>query len=155
MALLNKSMDAPGHGLHISEFTGIQATDISLGRFWGLIERHPDKKGCWRPTQLLVLWAQGRLAIPEELTFNGGGATVKYSPGSKYIMITDVPGMTAPWVASYWDHQKSSLPLYSRDWCGGAKLRDEGFSSSAAIDIVHQGKTIRQRLSEEYPAANG
>lgn len=161
--LLARLTDCPErHYIHISEFTDLRATDISLLRFWGLVERHPDQRGYWTLTRMFFYWADGFIKIPGELIFNGGGARVKYQPGPEMVSIGEVLDEDG-WCGIRWDQFRdrirawmrggvNRLHLHSRDWCGGAEAYNRNLPDiqqllEAGADIV-----LRQNEATSRPA---
>lgn len=63
-----------GAYLHVREFVrgGAQAgkasTDASYLVHWGLVEREPESRGLYRPTEAGVAFVRGELAVPSHLS---------------------------------------------------------------------------------------
>ncbi len=63
-----------GDYLHVRMFVrggrsaGKASTDASYLVHWGLVERHPKQRGCYRPTPNGVLFAKGEIAVPSHLS---------------------------------------------------------------------------------------
>lgn len=133
--LLDCSRWTPGHYCHVTKFTDLHATDFNFCRFWGLVEKDPERRGYWRLTRLFIYFMMGYTTLPSEIIFNGGGAKVKYTPGPERIKVTDIlPTDTLAArgrTLNYWWANKGLLDLSrtAPDWCGGADFtpfyRDE------------------------------
>lgn len=123
--LLNKSQGTPGHYCHVTEFTDLHATDFNFCRFWGLVEKDPERRGYWRLTRLFIYFMMGYVNVPSEIIFNGGGAKVKYNPGPDRVSVVDlVPEDVRDRrkrELNYWWAYGGKLDLTptSPDWCGG------------------------------------
>lgn len=123
--LLAMSQGTAGHYCHVSEFTDLRATDFNFCRFWGLVEKDPERRGYWRLTRLFIYFMKGYVNLPSEIIFNGGGAKVKYSPGPDRVSVIDlvpedVRGCRNT-ALKYWCiyRGKLDLSLTSPEWCGG------------------------------------
>ena len=88
--LLDKSQGTPGHYCHVTEFADLHATDFNFCRFWGLVEKDPERRGYWRLTRLFIYFMMGYVNVPSEIIFNGGGAKIKYSPGPDRVSVADL-----------------------------------------------------------------
>lgn len=123
--LLDKSQGTPGHYCPVADFTDLHATDFNFCRFWGLVEKDPERRGYWRLTRLFIYFMMGYVNLPSEIIFNGGGAKVKYSPGPDRVSVVDlVPGFVRDHrdrILNYWWTKEGwrDLSLTSPDWCGG------------------------------------
>lgn len=123
--LLDKSKWTPGHYCHITEFTDLHATDFNFCRFWGLVEKDPERRGYWRLTRMFVYFMRGYINLPSEIIFNGGGAKVKYSPGPGRVSVVDLVPKDVrdnrKRDLNYWWTYGGKLDLSptSTDWCGG------------------------------------
>ncbi len=123
--LLNSSKGTIGHYCHITEFTDLHATDFHLCRFWGLLEKDPARRGYWRLTRLFIYFMMGYVNLPAKIIFNGGGAKIKYTPGTERVSVVDlVPEVVRnnrKMVLNYWwDYGgKTDLAPTSPEWCGG------------------------------------
>lgn len=123
--LLVRSQGTVGHYCHVSEFTDLHATDFNFCRFWGLVEKDPERRGYWRLTRLFIYFMMGYVNLPSEIIFNGGGAKVKYNPGPDRVKVTDLVPQDVlnnrQKYLSYWWTYKALLDLSrtSPDWCGG------------------------------------
>lgn len=123
--LLDKSQGTPGHYCHVSEFTDLHATDFNFCRFWGLVEKDPERRGYWRLTRMFIYFMMGYINLPSEIIFNGGGAKVKYSPGPDRVSVVDlVPDYVRDHrdlILNYWWTKAGwrNLSQTSPEWCGG------------------------------------
>ena len=123
--LLDRSQGTPGHYCHVTEFTDLHATDFNFCRFWGLVEKDPERRGYWRLTRLFIYFMMGYINLPSEIIFNGGGAKVKYSPGPDRVSVVDlvpedVRNRRKRELTYWWTYGgKRDLSQTSPDWCGG------------------------------------
>ena len=123
--LLDKSQGTPGHYCHVTEFADLHATDFNFCRFWGLVEKDPERRGYWRLTRLFIYFMMGYVNVPSEIIFNGGGAKVKYSPGPDRVSVVelvpeDVRNRRKRELTYWWTYGgKRDLSQTSPDWCGG------------------------------------
>lgn len=123
--LLDKSRGTPGHYCQLSEFTDLHATDFNFCRFWGLVEKDPERRGYWRLTRLFIYFMMGYINLPSEIIFNGGGAKVKYSPGPDRVSVVDlvpkdVRDLRKQELNYWWTYGgKLDLSHTSPEWCGG------------------------------------
>lgn len=123
--LLVRSQGTVGHYCHVSEFTDLHATDFNFCRFWGLVEKDPERRGYWRLTRLFIYFMMGYVNLPSEIIFNGGGAKVKYNPGPDRVSVTDlvpedVRNNRKRELNYWWTYGgKLDLAQTSPEWCGG------------------------------------
>lgn len=146
------------HYCHISEFTDLRATDVSLLRFWGLVEVDPIQRGYYTLTRMFFHWAVGNIRIPSTLVFNGGGAAVKYQPGPDMVSIASVLDEVG-WLGEDWNPSREQihqwllgpvnrLRLCSRDWCGGIENTGATCINADLQELLTRGATIVQRSKE-------
>ena len=140
--LLDVSQGTVGHYCHVSEFTDLHATDFNFCRFWGLVEKDPERRGYWRLTRLFIYFMMNLVNLPSEIIFNGGGAKVRYSPGPDRVKVVDlVPEDVWDRLThelNYWvfNRGKWDLSRTSPEWCGGfdsSGLWDGSQESSNAV----------------------
>lgn len=123
--LLDRSQGTVGHYCHVTEFVDLHATDFNFCRFWGLVEKDPERMGYWRLTRLFIYFMMGYINLPSEIIFNGGGAKVKYSPGPDRVSVEDlvpedVRNRHNTELKYWWTYGgKLDLSLTSTEWCGG------------------------------------
>ena len=123
--LLDRSQGTVGHYCHVTEFADLRATDFNFCRFWGLVEKDPERRGYWRLTRLFIYFMMGYVNLPSEIIFNGGGAKIKYSPGPDRVSVVDlvpedVRNRRKLELTYWWTYGgKRDLSQTSPDWCGG------------------------------------
>jgi hypothetical protein len=63
LAALVDAYEAEPHWVHNREVKA-RGGDYAKLRFFDLVERHPERKGFWKPTQLGIDFVQGRAPAP-------------------------------------------------------------------------------------------